>query len=213
MEYDPVSEQELLREMRHVRRALKRRRLLWGLLICVIIMVAAGWFVFNRYLVLASVPTTAMEGTVAGNSVVLCLRREAGKAPRVGDVILFNQGETTRLKRVAAQSGDQIMQSRNGALWINGKPFDEGNTALGAAGDLLYHPMTVPEGELFVLGDQYQLSVDSRSAAFGTVKEEQIMGTLITPVWPPYQLADPFMQYVWKPVNDAVVQPVVRLFR
>ena len=94
MEYDPVSEQELLREMRHVRRALKRRRLLWGLLICVIIMVAAGWFVFNRYLVLASVPTTAMEGAVAGNSVVLCLRREAGNGICVrGQRLCFSKSD------------------------------------------------------------------------------------------------------------------------
>ena len=46
--YHPRDE-ELLREMRRVRRAAKRRRLIWGLVIWLVLSIAAGIFLFNRF--------------------------------------------------------------------------------------------------------------------------------------------------------------------
>ena len=50
--YHPKDE-ELLREMKRVRRVLKRKRLLWGLLIFVVLGAVFGWFVFHRYCAIA----------------------------------------------------------------------------------------------------------------------------------------------------------------
>lgn len=203
MEYDPVTEQELLWEMRRVRGQMKRKRLLWGLLIWAALAAAAGWFIFDRYFILAVVRGPSMEDTVQSNSVVLC-RRDDGFDPQNGDVILISKGDHMSLRRVAAHGGDQLMLSAQGNLWINGLQYPADAADMSAAGDMLYRPVTVPEGEYFVLGDSPELAVDSRSGSYGTVKREQVIGRLTAVVWPPYQMADAF--------NQHVIQPVLKLF-
>ena len=105
------------------------------------------------------------------------------------------------------------MLSLNGRLWINGVPWQDGARGLDANSDMLYHPVTVPEGALFVVGDRFDLSDDSRSSAFGMVEKDQVMGKLILALWPPYQAVDLFMEYVGNPVMEHVIQPAINLFR
>ncbi len=191
MEQYLPTDKELLREMRRVRRKNKRKRLAWGLLIWSAIAAAAGWFVFNRYYTLAVVQGPGMSPAAESGSVVLCRRLETGQKPKQGDIVLFGQGKEWQLKRVAAVGGDQVALSSKGNLWINGAALKD-YTGGGMDADLLQSPLTVPEGELFVLGDNYALSVDSRSSAFGTVPAEDVAGVVRCTLWPLYKLSNPF---------------------
>ena len=56
--------------------------------------------------------------------------------------------------------------------------------------ELPEQPFTVPEGEYFVLGDRYGLSVDSRSPVFGTVRGENVVGTAKYILWPAYRIGE-----------------------
>ena len=190
MEQLLLTEHDLLREMRRVRRQSKRKRLAWGLLIWTILAVAAGWYVFSRYYAVAVIKSPAMNDSVLSGSVVLC-RRLNGKAPAKGDVILFNQGRTWGLKRVAAKAGDLVALSQKGKLWINGEAV-AGYEGGGLDEDLLMNPITVPEGQFFVLGDESAVSRDSRSSAFGTVAQEDVVGVLEYTIWPLFRASNPF---------------------
>ena len=88
--YHPRDE-ELIREMRRVRRSYKRRRLIWGILILLILSIAAGIFVFNRYYRLAVTHGTAMGSTLPEGSLVLVRKTEDSLDHQAGDIILYEK--------------------------------------------------------------------------------------------------------------------------
>nr|AHF26082.1 signal peptidase I [uncultured bacterium Contigcl_1764b] len=88
--YHPRDE-ELLREMRRVRRSAKRKRLTWGLLILLVLSIAAGLFVFNRYYRFAVMHGVAMGDTLPAGSLVLVRRANEGKSYASGDIILYEK--------------------------------------------------------------------------------------------------------------------------
>ena len=184
MELYRPSEEEVLREMRRVKRKSKRRRLAWGLLIWFTLAAASGWYVFNQFYTLAVAEGAGMNGALLSGSVVLC-RRTHGARPRVGDVILFEHGSGWQFKRVAAVGGDSVALSQNGRLWINGKAVSDFKSDFsGCDAELALQPIVVPEDSFFVLGDEYALSVDSRSPEYGYVKAEEILGVAEYTIWP-----------------------------
>jgi signal peptidase I len=84
------------------------------------------------------------------------------------------------IKRVIGLSGDTV-EGRDGQLLINGRvlvePYlDEGVTT----GD--FAPVEIPEGCIWVMGDNRGDSRDSRS--FGPIDEDQIVGRAFVRVWP-----------------------------
>lgn len=88
--YHPRDE-ELLREMRRVRRADRRRRVTWGLAVLLILALAAGWFVFNRYYRLAVIHGPGMGDTLPEGTLVLVRRIEPSTTYVSGDVILYEK--------------------------------------------------------------------------------------------------------------------------
>ena len=121
--YHPKDE-ELLREMKRVRRVLKRKRLLWGLLIFVVLGAVFGWFVFHRYCAIAVVRGDAMGDTLPDGSIVL-VWREDGRDVERGDIILYETETGAQIKRVLALPGDQVVISPNTWIRINGDRVNE----------------------------------------------------------------------------------------
>lgn len=158
----------------------------------VIVAVIAWWFGaipdatglarYERY----RVPTEAMEPTVHVNTVVTVDRRFDRSTLRAGDVVLFRFPERANippehlgLKRVAALSQDTI-RSDQGIVCVNDRPV----RPWSYDGELMKHPqvnfdckvdpLTVPEGSVFVIGDNYYNSEDSRF--WGPLPIDHIIG-------------------------------------
>ncbi len=95
-----------------------------------------------------------------------------------GDVIVIRYREKTYLERVIASAGDTVDITADG-LSVNGsllqEPYRRGETT-PFEGEVTF-PLTVPEGELFVLGDDREQSVDSRM--FGCVRCEDVGGKVV----------------------------------
>ena len=100
---------------------------------------------------------------------------------RRGEVVLFRHDGETLLKRIYALPGDEVVIFR----------LDEGFNLLVQAGEYLrYYRLVeeigparidrfdVPEGQLFLLGDAPQVSLDSRT--FGPVPQSTVIARVIT---------------------------------
>ena len=183
MEIYHPREKELIREMRRVRRTGKQKRILWGLLIGLALSAAFGWFVFTRFYTLAVCEGPGMGTAVPGGSLVLV--RRGAEEIRPGEIILYETDGGWQMKRVIAVGGDRVVVSPYGGIRVNSREITA-DTFAGRTADtgVTAWRLTVPEGELFVQGDQLSLSVDSRYKDVGTVKAEQVAGKACLILWP-----------------------------
>jgi signal peptidase I len=101
--------------------------------------------------------------------------------PERGDIIIAEQpnGQTNLVKRVIGLPGETI-ESRNGHTYINGALLDE--PWVTHFGGRYYPPMIMPEGFVFIIGDNRPVSHDSR--VIGPVPIENISGRVIFIYWP-----------------------------
>ena len=183
MEIYHPQEDELLREMRRVRRVRKQRRILWGTLITLTLGALFGWLVFTRFFALTVCNGPGMSTALPGGSVALISR--GTKEIKQGDIVLFETEDGWQLKRVIAVGGDRVVVNPYGEVRVNsvevradsfaGRTEDTGITA---------HRLTVPADEVFVQGDQLSLSVDSRFRDYGTVPLEKVTGKVSFILWP-----------------------------
>lgn len=82
------------------------------------------------------------------------------------------------VKRIIATAGDTI-DLKDGEVYLNGERLDEpyiANPTYEQEGTVRY-PFTVQEGQLFVMGDNREVSMDSRT--FGVVGRRQVKGKIL----------------------------------
>lgn len=90
------------------------------------------------------------------------------------------------IKRVIGTGGDEIyIDFERGEVLVNGVVLDEPyiNTPTNVRYDVEF-PVQVPEGCVFLMGDNRNGSLDSRSTEIGIVNEEYVLGRVITRVFP-----------------------------
>jgi signal peptidase I len=145
-----------------------------------------------------TVPTPSMHPTIAAGDRVLAERVD-GSQVRRGDVVVFEQEEWANaplIKRVVAVGGDTVSCCAGGALTVNGQRVDEPYTAGDPfAATASFAEVTVPEGRLFLLGDDRSGSLDSTAhlteKAAGTVSREAVKGRVDAVAWPMDGMLDP----------------------
>ena len=102
-----------------------------------------------------------------------------------GDIVAFYYNNTILVKRVIGQSGDWIDIAKDGTVSVNQVELEEPYLDRKAYGEIdIKLPYQVPEGRIFVMGDNREISIDSRTMMIGCVAEEQIVGKIIYRVWP-----------------------------
>ena len=102
-----------------------------------------------------------------------------------GDIGAFYYNNTILVKRVIGQSGDWIDIAKDGTVSVNQQELEEPYLDKKAYGEIdIKLPYQVPEGRTFVMGDNREIYIDSRTMMIGCVSEEQIVGKIIFRVWP-----------------------------
>jgi signal peptidase I len=103
-----------------------------------------------------------------------------------GDLVVFERppeepsGIKDLIKRVVGLPGDTI-ESRDGVVHVNGEAIEEDYLEDGVRTDNLPEQV-VPEGQVFVMGDNRENSLDSR--VFGPIDADLIVGRAFVRVWP-----------------------------
>jgi len=83
------------------------------------------------------------------------------------------------IKRVIGLPGDEI-QVLEGVVYVNSQALDEPYISAPPISDM--RPTVVPEGQVFVMGDNRNVSSDSRS--WGPLPVDDIVGKAIFVYWP-----------------------------
>ncbi|MBR4472200.1 MAG: signal peptidase I [Oscillospiraceae bacterium] len=102
--------------------------------------------------------------------------------PKQGDVVVFKTDnydpERALVKRVIATEGQEIsIDFDRGVVYIDGLPVEEDYIAELTKTKLDFiGPQTVPEGCMFVMGDNRNASTDSRKKEIGMVDERMLLG-------------------------------------
>lgn len=154
----------------------------WRDLIETILMAVVLFLLLNAATSRVRVYNVSMQPTLfEGNLLVVNKLAYKLGEPKHGDIIVFHyQGTVTEdyIKRVIGLPGDTINVS-NGVVKVNGQAITEPYIAElpGYTGQ-----WKVPEGELFVLGDNRNHSSDSHD--WGFVQKDWVVGKAIVVYWP-----------------------------
>lgn len=156
---------------------------------CVLFLGGFAWgaLLYQPY----TVPTDSMAPTIGRGDRVLA-ERIGGDDVRRGDIVVFKDkvwGDSPMVKRVVGTGGDTVAccDSR-GRLMVDGKPVEEPYLQDKGTASFSRFSVTVPEGQLFLLGDHRSDSVDSRGhlsdASHGTVPRGAVRARVDATAWP-----------------------------
>lgn len=139
-----------------------------------------------------TVPSTSMEPTIQhGDSVIVDTRAYRSSPPQYRDVIVFlREDGSFCAKRIIAIGGDTI-EGRSDRIMVNGNLINESyiqhSETKSAVDDEppvydwmhSFGPITVPASKYFVIGDNRDVSLDSRSPEFGFANRDKVVGKVL----------------------------------
>ena len=99
----------------------------------------------------------------------------------VAESLGLSSPDSALIKRIVAVGGETV-QIRDNRVFIDGTALDEPYLKEGSFMPD-FGPLAVPEGQVFVMGDNRSSSSDSR--VFGPIDEGEIVGRAFIRVWPP----------------------------
>ena len=161
--------------------------------------------VFTYVINVTTVRGSSMEETLLpGDKLIVSM---LNRHPETGDIVIieandavtmsddgtpvYNKGiGKTIVKRVIAVGGQSLdIDFERGAVYIDGSMLDEeyvtkGLTHLDSGAFTGKYPITVPDGYVFVMGDNRNVSKDSRSSEVGLIPLSSITGKAVLRIYP-----------------------------
>lgn len=158
--------------------------------------VIAAVVLFNCVARLTRVDGSSMDNTLQHGEVMLIW--SLGYTPKQGDIVVLNKTSVVLpgwnepraiVKRVIATGGQTVdIDYNTGSVYVDGLPLDEPYLP-----EAMYFPgnpsMTqthweIPEGSIFVMGDNRNHSTDSRDDRLGAIDTSYILGKAVFALWP-----------------------------
>ncbi len=165
--------------------------------VLVVAMIAVV-LIFSFLFRIATIDGDSMQNTLIGGERVVITN--FFYTPKVGDIVVVsrnidnsvsdvNSSSLPIIKRVIATEGQTVdIDFEAGIVYVDGEPLEEPyvKTPTNVAYDVVF-PVTVDEGCIFVLGDNRNESLDSRSSRignYGMIDTRYVLGHAIYRIWP-----------------------------
>jgi len=159
-------------------------------LLLVVLAIALAYAIRTLLVEPFIVPTGSMNPTIQIDNRVLAekVTYRFIHPPRYGEIVVFPdpKGEHPHLIKRVIATGGQTVDLREGHVYVDDKelfePYTYGKPSNPLEGVLVRFPYRVPEGQLWVMGDNRTNSADSR--VFGAIPVESVQGHGIWTYWP-----------------------------
>ncbi len=173
----------------------------------IVLAVALALFVRTFFVQAFRIPSESMEDTLLVGDFLFAnkllygpklpfvdVRLPAIRQPKAGDIIIFKYPHDPKIdyiKRCVAVEG-QTVELVDNKLYVDGVMQDEAFTkyVFGSRPDRHFGPFKVPEGDIFMMGDNRDNSADSR--AWGPLDKKLIAGKAM------------FIYFSWNPSSHSV---------
>ena len=148
-------------------------------------LIAGVILVFSLLFRIVVVSGPSMNDTLIDGDMLLLLSSTLYGSPQKGDIIVaskdsFDNGAPI-IKRVIATQGQTVdIDFEQGIVYVDGVALDEPytNTPTNQQEGIVF-PLTVDEGCIFVMGDNRNISKDSRSTDIGQIDCREVLGKAI----------------------------------
>ena len=159
----------------------KFRRILKSTVSALLVVAATAVLISMLFLPVIQVSGDSMQPTLNSGDIILLVKT---KHFSTGELCCVSWQNKLLLKRIIGLPGDNINIDEKGNVFLNGELLDEPYVTDKSLGECdIDLPYTVPEDKLFVMGDQRETSVDSRSSAVGCIDYDQMVGRYLFRIW------------------------------
>lgn len=174
--------QQLEAERNRLRSKNRYNRTLRSTVAILVVVAALAVLVATLWMPVLRIYGTSMFPTLTDGQVVITVK--TGRF-RSGDIVAFYHGNKLLIKRYIAGPGQWVDIDRLGNVSIDGKALDEPYLTDKAYGETnIGLPYQVPDDRYFLMGDNREVSVDSRNTTVGCVARDQIVGKVVFRIWP-----------------------------
>lgn len=174
--------QQLEAERSRLRSKNRYNRTLRSTVAILVVVAALAVLVATLWMPVLRIYGTSMSPTLTDGQVVITVKT---RCFRSGDIAAFYHGNKLLIKRYIAGPGQWVDIDRLGNVSIDGKALDEPYLTDKAYGETnIGLPYQVPDDRYFLMGDNREVSVDSRNTTVGCVARDQIVGKVVFRIWP-----------------------------
>ena len=153
-----------------------------GTLYSLAVVAAIAILVATLWMPVLQITGASMEPTLVDGPFVVVLKND-DFVP--GDITAFYYNNKILIKRVIASAGNWVDIDADGNVAVNGIQLEEPYIQEKSLGECnIELPYQVPDGKVFVMGDDRAISLDSRTTAVGSISKEQVLGQVVFRVWP-----------------------------
>ena len=145
-------------------------------IIILIVVIALSFLIATQWISVLRIQSSSMSPTIDAGQIVIVFKK---KKVQQGDIVAYRKKDKLFVKRVIAGQGQYVDIDLNGKVSVDQKRIKEdyvGELSLGKCDISLPH--------WFCIGDEREVSVDSRSSLIGDISEDEIEGVVVFSIWP-----------------------------